>query len=273
EFAARGLWSSAGAVLGFLPRFDTTNQAHLAAMLLDTGHVMVLVDRLPTVHVAPVAISTWFASAGDYGTIYPVRRLKLVLRLTAYGAVLLLPGMLVSLMNYHMEMLPTAFLTAIASVRENSPFGIFFEVLWLEVLSEVGWTLSRHASAVISPGTMLNVLSLFFLLAVLAGFSGPAPAVMALTGAIVSLLLPSFDGVHVVRVWRFYLLLGAIILGFYGMAAVFTMMVVYLCTVRRWGVPFLSASGPKFTAPEGTAVRPPRQKGGRPIGKNPPGLR
>ncbi len=267
EETARGALTGRSAVFGLLPRFSTSNFPDMSSLFLDNGHVLVLVDRVPYVCVAPVTAASFSPAPADL-VRYPVHRWLARIRVVFYLTTLLLPGMVVSLMNYHHEMVPTTFLLSVASVRENAPFGVFFEVLLLEVLVEVSREASFRLPVSLPIGAAMLSVVLISLLAVLTGLVGPVPALAACAGTLSSLALPSYEGAYLVRTWRFYLLLAGTILGFFGMASVFGILLTYLAQARSWGVPFLGPSGWEFQNPEADAVTPPGSKGAKPRAKN-----
>jgi hypothetical protein len=271
--AGRGLMGSTHGAFGGIPRFDASPWPDDMATLLDNGYVVLLVDRIARAFAVPVTAPFWALSAGDLGVLYPLRRWLILMRVLLYLIVLFLPGAVIALTNYHVDMVPTAFLTAVSSVRENAPLGLVFEMVLMEILIEVGREVSFRLPVGVTPGTTLVVLVLITLLTVLSGFVGPVAGMAAVTGALCSLALPAYAGTYLVRVWRFYMLAAASILGFFGMAAVFAVLTAYLCRVRSWGIPFLGPAGTRFTAPEGRSNLPPHRKGGTGFGKHPTDLR
>lgn len=273
ESARRGVWMKARSSLGLLPTFDVTQWPDKAAKMIDSGFVVLMVDRMMNVYMAPVSIASWFTSASDTDVAYPVQRYLTTQRAFIYCVVLLLPGTVVALLNYHVDMLPTAFLVAVASARENAPFGVFFELLAMELLTDLGREASLRVPLVIHPGGMLIVLLLLSTLLVVTGFVGPLSAVTAVVGALLSTALPNFTGAFVIRMWRLYLLLVAVIFGFFGVATGFAIFMAYLCRATSWRVPVAGPSGASHTAPEGDAAKPPVRKGGARRGKSPVHLR
>jgi spore germination protein KA len=263
----RGLSSTAGTVFGIVPRFDASRWPDDLATLLGNGYVVLLVDRVAVGFVAPVSAAFWTFSVGDLGIPFPVRRWLHRIRVLFYLGVLVLPGSLVALMNYHVDMLPTSFLAAITSVRENAPFGTLFEVLMLEALVEIGREVSMRLPVGVTPGTMAVTISVIILLMVQSGLVGPLPAIGAVVGSLCSLALPSYGGAYLVRVWRYYLLIAAAILGFFGMAGAFAILAAYLTRARPWSIPVIGPAGVNFSAPEGQSSRPGRRKGGKTAGK------
>lgn len=263
EMSQRGLQGGLPAVFGFLPRFDSSGFPDDMALLVTMGYVLVLTDRVDRVLAAPVTIPFWLTSIGDVGSSYPVRRFLASTRLFLHMTVLMLPGTLVSLMNYHVDMVPTAFLAAIGAARENAPFGLIFEILLTEFIVEIGREISFRLPVGVHPGVGLVALAVTMLLLMQAGFVGPLSAMVSLVGALIALALPNYAGTYMVRVWRYYMLLAAAILGFFGMATILAIFLAYLLRSRTWGIPVWGPSGTNFTGPEARATQPPRRSGGK----------
>lgn len=263
EAAQRGVLPGSPAVFGFPPRFNPIDWPDKVSTLLSTGHVAVLIDRVSTVYVAPVTAGSVLFAPNDAGVHYPLRRYLVRFRVALHLLVLLLPGAVVSLMNYHQEMIPTSFLIAVASTRENAPFGVFFEVALLETVVEIIREASFRLEVHVPIGTASVVVILIFTLGVLAGFTGPLPALAATMGSIASLALPDYSGAYLVRIWRYYLLVAAMMFGFFGMAALLKLLFVLVCHARSWGVPFLGPAGLHLTSPEATASGRSNKLGGK----------
>ncbi|HEY3366254.1 MAG TPA: spore germination protein [Symbiobacteriaceae bacterium] len=271
-FNRRGI-AGLPAVFGLLPRFRPTRWPDEVAKFLSEGYVVLLTDRSEVAYVAPVTQAGWFSLPSDYNLSYPLRRSLAYGRLIAIQLVLLLPGAVVALLNYHQEMLPTPFLLALASTRENAPFGLFFEVLFLELTAEVIRETVFRLPVSVPMGAGLLTMVLLGLLLVVTGFVGPLPALATVMGALLSLVIPEYSGAYLVRLWRFYFLLSAVLLGFFTMAALFAVLMAYVCQARGWGVPFLGPSGWMFSSPESGSARPQVRKGGQAVGKAKAGVR
>lgn len=266
EAAALGTLNRASAVYGLIPRFSVTPWADKAAAMVNAGYVVLLVDRIENGYTAPVTLADWMASPADHGLILPFRRWLLTGRLGVALAVMLLPGAAVSLMNYHVDMIPTAFLLAVGSARESAPFGIIFEVLLLELMSDVARGASSLLPFPLPAGMVIIAIALITLTAVQTGFVGPLPALAAVVGALISLTIPSTFVGYLVRLWRYLFIMAGAILGFFGMATAFAMFISYLCRAKTWGIPFIGPSGSHLTAPEADSSRRPQAKGGKRAG-------
>ncbi|HYF77867.1 MAG TPA: spore germination protein [Symbiobacteriaceae bacterium] len=250
ESVQRGIPPGAGAVFGAVPCFDSIIWPDKVAGLLSTGYVAVIVDRVVAAFVAPVTAGMAMVAPNDLGLHYPLRRFLVRFRIALHFLVLMLPGVVVALMNYHQEMIPTSFLIAVASVRENAPFGVFFEVALAEVVVEMIREATFRLEVHLPIGAASIVVVLVFILVVFAGYLGPLPAIAAALGSIASLALPDYAGAYMVRIWRYYLLIAAMLFGFFGMAAVLKLFLVLLCQSRTWGVPFLGPAGLHLTSVE-----------------------
>lgn len=269
--ALTGQMNGKSAVYGLLPRFQTTRWPDQAAQFMEEGYVVLLVDRIIYAYVAPITAAAMLASpeASDrfpYGLW--MRRFRVLL----YSVALMLPGAVVALMNYHSEMMPTTFLLAIASARENAAFGVVFEVVLLALVAEVAREAALRLPVAISTGMALLASLLITLMAVQTGLVGPLPAVASAAVSLISLVLPDFTGTYMSRLWRFAFILAAVILGFFGMATVFTLFVAYLSRHRSWGIPFVGPSGLSYYSEEERSSRPPRI-GGKRTAKPAPGVR
>jgi len=263
ESAQQGRFNGAGPMVGLLPRFDPICVVDRAALLLNQGCILLLVDGVTHALAAPVTAAAWATGPRDRLFVYPLKASLNKIRLLCAFAVLLLPGFLVALLNYHVNMVPAPFLAAFTSTREAAPLSLVFEIFLLEVLADVTRAIAVQVASGLSLGIALVVLCLMLLLAVLSGFFGPLPALAAIIGSLLTLFLPSYGMVFLVRVWRYYVLAAAGSLGFFGIAIAVVIMLAYLGRVRRWGLPFLGAAGVSFKTQKGKSAIHSRRKGGR----------
>lgn len=273
ETATQGVANPVSAVFGLLPRWDTSRWPDAAATLLDRGHLLLITDRSKTVLAAPVTAAAWLTAPSDFSLRLPLKRWLARLGILLYLIVLLLPGTVVALMNYHTDMVPTAFLAAVVSYRENAPFGLVFEILFVELLVEVGREAAWRLPERMPIGLVLITQVLIAMVLIHSGLVGPIANMAGILGSLASLALIDYGATYLVRIWRFYLLLAAVAFGFFGMATVMVMLLTYLCMAKPWGIPFLGPSGWEYSSPEANAASGPRPKGGSGHGKVPAHLR
>lgn len=252
EALHRGLAAGVPGMLGMLPDLMSTRWPDNVACLVDAGYVAVLVDRFPYAYVAPVTAPALLLSPGDENLRRPVTSAATVVRLALAMVVMTASAAVVALINYHQEMVPTPFLLIVAGTRESSAFPIVFEVLVLEVLQEVFREAAFRMPLAISPGLALIAGELMVLILVQTSLVGPVPAVVTAVVSIASLSLTSYDAFHLIRVWRFLMIMSAGIFGFLGVAFTAFLLAAYLAQARSFGVPFFGERGFSLTIPART---------------------
>ena len=249
EAMRRGLSAGLNGKIGLLPTTLTSKWPDKAATLLDAGYVAVLMDGLHLAYLAPVTSPAMLLGPLDDTLARPISVWLRGIRLLAAGLVLLAAGVVVALMNYHQEMMPTPFLLALASVRENAPLPILAEMLLLETLQELVREVGFHLPGRLAPGAALIAGKVLILIMVQSGVVDGLLGAISVAMAYVMLGLLNYDLIYLVRFWRFLIIFGAGIFGFYGIAAVTFLMAAYLTQAESFGVPFLGETGVHFTAP------------------------
>jgi hypothetical protein len=259
EAMRRGLAAGLNGKIGLLPETLSSKWPDRAAGLLDVGHIAIVVDGLQLVNIAPVTSPALLYAPFDATVARPISHLLRLIRLVLAFVVLISSGLLIALMNYHQEMMPTPFLLALASGRENAPFPILLEILYLELTQEVVREAGFHLPGRLAPGASLIGGKVLVLILVIGGVVGALQAAVSIGMAFIMLGLLNYELIYVLRIWRFVMLLGAAIFGFFGMAAVGFLMAAYLTQATSFGLPFWGESGLRFTAPGAVASR----KGGK----------
>ncbi|MCL6635674.1 MAG: spore germination protein [Peptococcaceae bacterium] len=214
----------------------------VAAYLLE-GRVAVMVDGSPVVLTAPSLFAEYIQSTEDYYERFYIASAVRVIRLLTLVMSLLLPSLYVAVVTYHHELLPTALLLSVAAQREAVPFPAFVEVLVMEIafeiLREAGVRLPRQIGQAVSIVGALVVGDA----AVRAGLVAPATVItVALTG--ISSFIHGYSMAISMRLLRFPIMVLAATLGLFGVISGVIIIVVHLCTLRSFGVPYLSPLAP-----------------------------
>lgn len=215
----------------------------IAAELLE-GKVAILVDGTPIVLVVPALFISFIQAAEDYYTRADISTLIRMLRFLSIFISLLGPSLYIAVTTFHQEMLPTQLLIGLAAQREGVPFTAFIEAVMMEVtfeiLREAGLRMPKAiAQAVSIVGTLVIGTA-----AVEAGIISAAMViVVALTG-IASFVLPAFDMSMTFRMLRFPLMILAASFGLFGIIIGIFVLVLHLCSLRSFGVPYLSPFAP-----------------------------
>ena len=239
------------------PQCINTERPDRAASFIAEGHVVVISDGTPFALAVPVTFFTLVHTSEEtmlrwqYGTF---------IRLVRYAGIFLavfLPGLYVSLSQFHHEMIPTPLLATIISTKENVPFPIILEVL----LMELSFELMREGGIRI-PGIIGQTLGIVGALilgqaAVAAGLVSPILIIIVAVTGIGSFVVPNYSLALGLRITRFIFLLFGAVMGFYGIAVGLTILGAMACSMKSFGVPFLSPVSPKTKSGSDTIIRYP----------------
>lgn len=215
----------------------------VAAGLLE-GQVAIMVDNTPFVLLVPITFIQLLQASEDYYNRYPWATFVRLLRFVALNIALLLPSLYVAVTTYHQEMIPTPLLISIAGAREAVPFPAFVEAVIMEtifeILREAGVRLPRAVGQAVSIVGALVIGEA----AVSAGLVSPAMVIVVALTAIASFTFPSLESAIAIRLIRFPMIFLAGALGLFGIIVGLLAILIHLCTLRSFGVPYLSPLAP-----------------------------
>jgi hypothetical protein len=226
------------------PQIMNTERPDVAAANLLEGRVVIIVDGTPSVLIAPITFYSLIQSAEDYYQRFVFSTAIRWLRYAGLVMSLLLPSVYVAILTYHQEMIPTKLFLSMARSREEIPFpaiveGFIMEVTF-EALREAGVRLPKQVGAAVSIVGALVIGQA----AVSAGIvSAPMVMVVSITG-IASFMIPRYTAGIALRMLRFPIMLLAGTLGLLGVMLGVIATFVHLCTLRSFGVPYLSPMAP-----------------------------
>ncbi|EOW9528363.1 spore germination protein [Bacillus cytotoxicus] len=229
------------------PQLINTERPDVAAANLLEGRVVILVDGTPFVLIAPISFFSLLQSPEDYYQRFLISSAIRLLRFVFMIFSLVLPSIYVAVLTYHQEMVPTSLLISMASSRETVPFPALIEALMMEItfeaLREAGVRLPKQVGAAVSIVGALVIGQA----AVQAGLvSAPMVIVVAITG-ISSFMVPHYTQGIALRMLRFPIMFLAGSLGLLGVMLGVIAIVVHLCTLRSFGIPYLTPIAPMKT--------------------------
>jgi spore germination protein KA len=241
------------------PQANTTERPDkLAANLLE-GYVGIITDNTPMALIVPGIFINFLQSSEDYYNRFTYSTFIRLLRFIALNISLLLPSFYIAIVTYHQEMLPTPLLISIASQREGVPFPAFVEALLMEsifeILREAGIRLPRAIGQAISIVGALVIGEA----AVNAGLASSAMVMVVSLTAIASFSMPTIATSQTIRLLRFPIMFLAGSLGLFGVMAGLMAVLIHLCSLRSFGVPYLSPFTPlSFRDLKDTFIRVPQ---------------
>lgn len=215
----------------------------IAAGLLE-GRVAILVDGTPFVLMAPALFTQFYQSAEDYYQRAEFATLIRLLRYVCFFISLLAPSLYIAVTTFHQELLPSPLLFSLAAQREGNPFPAFIEALLMEITFEI-----LREAGVRLPKTVGQAVSIVGALvigqaAVEAGLVSPAMVIVVAITAIANFVIPSFNMGISIRIIRFALMVFAATFGLFGVTVGLIALVQHLCSLRSFGVPYMSPMAP-----------------------------
>ncbi len=222
------------------PQIQNTERPDRVAASLLEGRVAIMTDNTPFVLLVPVTLNVMFQSSEDYYERWFIASFIRLLRYAAGFMALTLPAIYIAITSYHPGLIPSGIALYIAGTRIGVPFPAFVEAmimeLTLELLREAGIRLPGPIGQTIGiVGGLVIGQS-----AVQAGLVSPIMVIVVAITAISSFALSSYSLGIALRILRFALIICASILGLYGLMLGLLTILVHLCTLKSFGVPYLA---------------------------------
>ncbi|KYD17382.1 spore germination protein [Saccharococcus caldoxylosilyticus] len=233
--------------------YHTERPDTVAANLLE-GRVAIFMEGTPFVLVVPAVFIQFFQAVEDYYSRFDISTALRFLRVLIFFISLIAPALYIAATTFHQEMIPTPLVIAIAAQREAVPFPAFVEALVMEVtfeiLREAGVRLPRAVGQAVSiVGALVIGQS-----AVEAGFVSSAMVIVVSITAVASFATPAVAIAISARLIRFLLMVLAAMFGFYGIIMGILVMTIHLCSLRSFGVPYMSPLAPSIPANMGDTL-------------------
>ncbi|MDK2933590.1 MAG: spore germination protein [Clostridiales bacterium] len=230
------------------PTMINTERPDIVAAGLLEGRIAILVDGTPFALLLPALFVHFFQASEDYYQRFDIGTLLRMLRYLSFFLTLLVPSVYVAATTFHQEMLPTPLLISLAAQREGVPFPAVVEAMMMEVtfeiLREAGVRMPRAV------GQAISIVGALVLgeAAVQAGIVSPVMVIVVSITAISSFVSPTFNMAIATRIIRFIFMLLAATFGLYGIAVGLLAMALHLCSLRSFGIPYMSPMAPLIAA-------------------------
>lgn len=209
---------------------------------LTEGRVGVLVDGTPFALVVPYLFIEHFHSLDDY-TLRPFYAVFIrVLKLLSFFISVLLPGFYVAVATFHQELFPETILYDIVSTHARTPLPIMIEAfvihLIYEIMREAGLRIPKQI------GQAVSIIGAIVIgdAAVTAGIIAPPMLIIVALSAVTSFVTPSLF--QPVALLRFVFILIGGTLGFYGIMMALGLLLVNMCAISPYGIPFMAPVAP-----------------------------
>ncbi|UKS28017.1 spore germination protein [Paenibacillus sp. HWE-109] len=243
------------------PQLISTERPDAAASQILQGRFVVVVDRSPSVLVAPVTFSAFFQSVDDYSTRWQIASFIRILRFFAFFVAVFLPAFYISVISYNFEIIPLKLLITIGAFRGNVPFPPFVEAILMEVTLEMMREAGVRLPAPV--GQTVGIVGGIVIgqAVVQAGLISNIMVIVVAFTAIASFILPNYDMVSAARLIRFAMMLAASMFGIVGIIIGMMTMIGHLISLESLGTPYGSPFAPvRFADWKDTFIRLPLWK-------------
>lgn len=230
--------------LSLFPTVGSTERPDsLAAHLLEGG-IGIIVDGSPFALKIPLTFFMFFQTSDDYYTRYPIATFTRFVRLFGLLSSLLLPSIYVGVISFHPELLPPSLLIKIVASRSGIPFPPVVEAFIMELIFESLREASLRMPRAI--GSAISIVGALILgeAAIQAGIVSPPMVVIVAGTAIASFIVSHPEITATFRILRFLMLILASILGFIGILFGLIGLHIHMCSLRSFGIPYMSPLGP-----------------------------
>jgi spore germination protein KA len=243
-----------------VPTTLATERPDRVASFLIEGHVALIMDGSPSVVIVPITFWSIFHNPEDQYQRWAYGNFIRIIRLMCVFIALLTPGLFTAVTMYHIDMIPTDLVLAIASSREKLPFPALMEVIIMEIAFEI---LREAGVRIPTPiGPTIGIVGALILgqAAVEANVVSPILVIIVAITGLASFAIPEISLSFMIRIARFLFLFAGAFMGFFGLATLFTISLAYVSHIKSFGVYFMSPYAPTYKSSKDLVARPPQRK-------------
>ncbi|WP_309123396.1 spore germination protein [Paenibacillus sp.] len=222
---------------------NTERPDKVVANLLE-GKVAILCDGSPFVLIAPAVFNQFYHSPEDYYERYLIATLIRIIRIISMGMAVLLPSLYIAFSSFHPEMIPSRLVIAMAAGRSTVPFPSIVEAFLMEITMEILREASVRLPGPIGPTIGIVGALVVGQAAVEAGIVSPIMVIVVALTTIGSFASPSYSAAIALRMLRFPMMAAAALFGLYGIMLFLILIVIHLCSLKSFGVPYMAPLTP-----------------------------
>ncbi|MFD0671346.1 spore germination protein [Cohnella sp. GCM10027633] len=217
-----------------------TERPDRTASYLTEGKVVLMANGSTNALILPISFFSFYQSPDDYNSRWLAGTFYRLIRLASFMLAICLPAIYIAIVSFHSEVLPIGIFYSIKVSLTYVPFPPIMEAIVMQVILEV---LKEAAIRLPSPiaQTIGIVGGLVIGTAVVEAqfVSNTMIVVIGLT-AIASFVSPLNEFGTSLRILGFPIMVAAALFGFVGITLMLMMLVIHLCKLESFGVPYLS---------------------------------
>lgn len=226
------------------PTIFSTERPDKVCQALLSGKVVIMCDCSQFALILPVVMNDLFISTEDGFNKSINISITRIIRYISFFITLLTPSIYLALTTFHQDMLPTPLLIGFATQRFNVPFPTFVEAVIMMVAFEI-----LRECDLRSPTFTTSALSTVGALilgdaAVSAGIVSPIMIIVVAITSLSALIFTEPEMTNGLRWYRLFFMFGATAMGMVGILLVFMYMIIKLCALESFGVPYFVPFSP-----------------------------
>lgn len=239
------------------PQMLSTERVDRAAVNIAEGRVALVYEGVPFVHIVPVTFFSLFHSVEDFSLKPPAGSFMRLLRIVGTLVAVILPSMYLGINYFHQEAMPTELALAIAGAREKVPFPAVVEILMMEFSFELIREAGLRVPGLL--GSSIGIVGAIILgqAAVAANLVSPIMVVIIAVTGLASFSIPDYRLAFALRMTRFAFLLLSAMMGLVGLSFGLLVITVVMCSMKSFGVPYMTPVSPKTMTGYDTLIRGP----------------
>lgn len=218
---------------------NTERPDRVVANLLE-GRIAIFTDHAPTCLITPANFFSFYQSPDDFNGRVVIGSFYRLVRLLSFAIALFLPGMYISVIGFHSEILPIELSRSVKMAIHNIPYRPIIEAVILELFIE----LIREASIRLPTpiGQTIGIVGGLVIgdAIVRAGLVSNLMVIVVAMTAISSFVVPSVEMNTTIRVLRFPFMLFASLFGFFGMAIASLLLFIHIANLSSLKQPYLT---------------------------------
>ncbi|APC42586.1 spore germination protein [Clostridium estertheticum] len=220
------------------PQAYSTERPDRAIGNMLEGRIVLIIEGTPMVLVYPAIFMQFFQAVEDYTERTVVSSFVRLLRILAAIIVITLPSIYLTLIKFNVELIPIKFVTPIVQSRVGIALTPFLEItameLVVEFLREGGLRLPTKIAQTLSlvGGIIIGDT------AIQSKMVSPTTLLIVGITVITTFLIPNYDMSLSIRMLRFPMLVLANIMGIFGIAVGWFLILVHLSSLDSLGVPY-----------------------------------
>jgi spore germination protein KA len=227
-----------------LPIMDFTGRPDYAVQSLLSGRVVLIVDGLPMVLIAPAGLTFILKSPEDAHFNYAYVSFSRIIRGISLFLSIFLPAIWVALVSFHQDQIPFQMMATISVTRLGLPLSSHMEMFLLLMLLEI----FREAGVRLPNAIGQTLTSIGGLIigdaAIRAGLVSPSVVVVGAITAVSGVTLVNQTLSTQVSILRLFFFILSAILGMYGVILGMVLLIGYMGSMNSFGVSYLSPFSP-----------------------------